>query len=122
MRSNTATAPLPSCLQSLVFLVLFTASCKVRGHSDWSNWCGRVSQWQSGGQVGDRKTVKLGMAGEGALADLLLVDGDPLANLRLIEDPDNNFVVIMKDDELCKDLFSRRSISPSEICERAPAV
>jgi imidazolonepropionase-like amidohydrolase len=31
---------------------------------------------------------KLGVVEEGALADLLLVDGDPLTNLKLIEDPD----------------------------------
>jgi hypothetical protein len=30
---------------------------------------------------------KLGVVEEGALADLLLVDGDPLKNLKLIADP-----------------------------------
>ena len=30
---------------------------------------------------------KLGVVEEGALADLLLVDGDPLADIKLIEDP-----------------------------------
>ena len=49
---------------------------------------------------------KLGVIEEGALADLLLVDGDPLANLKLIEDPDQNFVVIMKDGKLHKNLLS----------------
>ena len=39
----------------------------------------------------------LGVVQEGALADLLLVDGDPIANIKLIEDPAKNFVVIMKD-------------------------
>ena len=39
---------------------------------------------------------KLGVVEAGALADLLLVDGDPLANLDLVADPDRNFVVIMK--------------------------
>lgn len=38
---------------------------------------------------------KLGVVEEGALADLLLVDGDPLENIGLIADPEN-FVVIMK--------------------------
>jgi imidazolonepropionase-like amidohydrolase len=41
---------------------------------------------------------------EGALADLLLVDGDPVANLRLIADPATNFVVIMKDGKIYKNL------------------
>lgn len=45
---------------------------------------------------------KLGVVEEGALADLLLVDGDPLANIKLIEDPAKNFVVIMKDGKVYK--------------------
>lgn len=43
---------------------------------------------------------KLGVVQEGALADLLLVDGDPITDIALIEDPAKNFVVIMKDGEL----------------------
>nr|WP_245576884.1 amidohydrolase family protein [Kaistia adipata] len=46
---------------------------------------------------------KLGRVEEGALADLLLVDGDPLENLALIEDPETNLVVIMKDGLIYKD-------------------
>jgi len=45
---------------------------------------------------------KLGVVQPGALADLLLVDGDPLANIKLIEDPARNFVVIMKDGRIYK--------------------
>jgi imidazolonepropionase-like amidohydrolase len=45
---------------------------------------------------------KLGVVEEGALADLLLVDGDPIANLKLIEDPEKNFLVIMKDGKIFK--------------------
>ena len=45
---------------------------------------------------------KLGVVQEGALADLLLVDGDPIANLKLIEDPARNFLVIMKDGRIYK--------------------
>ena len=37
-----------------------------------------------------------------ALADLLLVNGDPIANIKLIEDPAKNFVVIMKDGQIYK--------------------
>jgi hypothetical protein len=44
----------------------------------------------------------LGVVQPGALADLLLVDGDPLANIKLIEDPAKNFVVIMKDGKIYK--------------------
>ncbi|KPF69126.1 hydrolase [beta proteobacterium AAP99] len=45
---------------------------------------------------------KLGVVEEGALADLLLVEGDPIANIKLIEDPARNFVVIMKDGRIYK--------------------
>lgn len=45
---------------------------------------------------------KLGVVQEGALADLLLVDGDPIANLKLIEDPARNLLVIMKDGRIYK--------------------
>jgi imidazolonepropionase-like amidohydrolase len=45
---------------------------------------------------------KLGVVEEGALADLLLIDGDPLADIKLIEDPAKNFVVIMKDGKIYK--------------------
>jgi len=45
---------------------------------------------------------KLGLVERGALADLLLVDGDPIANIKLIEDPARNFVVIMKDGKIFK--------------------
>lgn len=38
---------------------------------------------------------ELGVVKEGALADLILVDGNPLENLDLVADPDKNFVVIM---------------------------
>jgi hypothetical protein len=45
---------------------------------------------------------KLGVIEEGALADLLLVDGDPLTNIHLIENPGKNFLVIMKDGKIYK--------------------
>ncbi len=46
---------------------------------------------------------KLGVVEEGALADLLLVDGNPLENLELVADPGKNFLVIMKDGRIYKD-------------------
>lgn len=49
---------------------------------------------------------RLGVIEEGALADLLLVDGDPIANIKLIEDPEKNFLVIMKDGKLFKNIVS----------------
>lgn len=47
---------------------------------------------------------KLGVVEEGALADLILVDGDPLADLSLIANPEEKFVVIMKDGKVYKNL------------------
>jgi imidazolonepropionase-like amidohydrolase len=51
---------------------------------------------------------KLGVVEEGALADLLLVDGNPLENIKLVEDPDKNFLIIMKDGKIYKNLLSQR--------------
>lgn len=45
---------------------------------------------------------KLGVVERGALADLLLVDGNPLENINLVADPDKNFLVIMKDGAIYK--------------------
>jgi imidazolonepropionase-like amidohydrolase len=45
---------------------------------------------------------KLGVVEQGALADLLLVDGNPLENINLIADPAKNFKVIMKDGRVYK--------------------
>ena len=47
------------------------------------------------------------MVEQGALADLLLVEGNPLDKLQLIENPDKNFVVIMKDGEIYKNTLVR---------------
>src|SRR6516162_3057901 len=52
-------------------------------------------------------TGKLGVVEEGAIADLLLVDGDPLQNIKLIENPAKNFLVIMKDGKIYKNLTAR---------------
>lgn len=48
---------------------------------------------------------KLGVVEEGAFADLLLVQGDPTANIKLIESPETSFVVIMKDGKIYKNLL-----------------
>jgi len=45
---------------------------------------------------------ELGVVKEGALADLIIVDGNPLKNLDLVADPDKNFVMIMKDGKIYK--------------------
>lgn len=45
---------------------------------------------------------RLGVVEVGALADLLLVDGDPLTDLKLLEDAERNLLVVMKDGRLYK--------------------
>lgn len=50
---------------------------------------------------------RLGVVEEGALADLLLVDGNPIDNIKLIEDPAKNFLVIMKGGKIYKNLLPR---------------
>jgi imidazolonepropionase-like amidohydrolase len=49
---------------------------------------------------------KLGVVEEGAFADLLLIDGNPIENIRLIEDPAKNFLIIMKDGKIYKDALN----------------
>ena len=50
---------------------------------------------------------KLGVIATNALADLLLVDGNPLENINLVADPHRNFVVIMKDGRIFKNTLAR---------------
>src|SRR5215510_9592323 len=49
---------------------------------------------------------KLGVVEEGALADLLLVDGDPITDIKLIEDP-KHLLVIMKDGMIYKNALRK---------------
>jgi imidazolonepropionase-like amidohydrolase len=57
------------------------------------------------GWTGDMNPYKYGTLGvieEGAYADMILVDGNPLEDLNLIRDYANNFKVIMKDGQIWK--------------------
>ncbi|KFL29986.1 hydrolase [Devosia riboflavina] len=47
---------------------------------------------------------RIGLIEEGAYADLLLVDGNPLEDLSLVADPENKFLIIMKDGVIYKDI------------------
>jgi imidazolonepropionase-like amidohydrolase len=49
---------------------------------------------------------RLGVVEEGALADLLLVDGNPLEDLQLLAHPDRTLLVIMKNGTIYKQLTS----------------
>lgn len=50
---------------------------------------------------------KLGEITEGAYADLILVDGNPLKNIQLVANPETNFVLIMKDGVVYKNTLSK---------------
>src|SRR6478752_635553 len=47
---------------------------------------------------------KLGVVEQGAFADLLLVDGNPLDNIMLVADSAKNFLIIMKDGVIYKNI------------------
>lgn len=50
---------------------------------------------------------RLGVVAEGALADLLLVDGDVLADIDLLNDPARTLLVIMKDGRIYRNALPR---------------
>ena len=47
---------------------------------------------------------RIGVIEEGAYADMLLVDGNPLEDLSLVANPEQNFLVIMKDGVIYKNI------------------
>lgn len=47
---------------------------------------------------------RIGIIEEGAYADMLLVDGNPLEDLSLVANPEQNFLVIMKDGVIYKNI------------------
>lgn len=48
---------------------------------------------------------KLGVLEEGAYADMLLVDGDPLQNIELLVDPEKNLLLVIKDGTVFKNIL-----------------
>ena len=52
---------------------------------------------------------QLGTIREGAFADLLVVDGDPLQDARALCQPERNLLLVMKDGEV----YSDRLAAPS---------
>jgi imidazolonepropionase-like amidohydrolase len=45
---------------------------------------------------------KLGVIEEGAYADLLIINGNPLDDITVLTDPERNLVLIMKDGKIYK--------------------
>ena len=58
---------------------------------------------------GNRSPYKgnLGVIEKDALADLILVNGNPLEDIDLLGNPESNFLVIIKDGVVVKDLLSK---------------
>jgi len=54
------------------------------------------------GELHPYRAGPLGVIAEGAYADLVLVDGNPLRDITLLADPDNNLKLIMKDGVIYK--------------------
>jgi imidazolonepropionase-like amidohydrolase len=61
---------------------------------------GEVLTWTGG--MNPYKYGTLGVIEEGAYADLILMDGNPLEDIMLLEDYENNFKLIMKDGKIWK--------------------
>jgi imidazolonepropionase-like amidohydrolase len=74
-----------------------------------------VAATRLGGEI-MMQPQELGLVKEGYLADLLLVDGDPLANITLLQDKDR-ILAVMKDGTFHKqpDVRSARSVMPASV-------
>ena len=54
-----------------------------------------------------RRAGKLGVIEEGALADILLINGNPVEDLTLFHDPEKNLALIMKDGKIYKNALNQ---------------
>jgi imidazolonepropionase-like amidohydrolase len=63
----------------------------------------------------------VGVVEAGAFADLLLVDGDPLAQVDLLASPEQNLLVIMKDGLFYKNILPRQDLPSNNGRRRARA-
>jgi len=64
--------------------------------------CDNAELLKLSGERNPYKDGPLGVIKEGAYADMILVDGNPLQNLKLVADPVKNFDMIMKDGVIYK--------------------
>ena len=74
---------------------IFNTSSEMATHdnAELLSMCNKRNPYQEG---------KLGEISEGAYADMILVDGNPLENIKLIANPDKNFLLIIKDGVVYK--------------------
>jgi imidazolonepropionase-like amidohydrolase len=63
---------------------------------------GNAELFEMAGERNSYRAGRLGVIAEGGWADLILVDGDPSANLSLVANPDRNFRVIIKNGQIVK--------------------
>ncbi|QEV98933.1 amidohydrolase family protein [Microbacterium caowuchunii] len=63
---------------------------------------GNAELFEMAGERNSYRGGKLGVIAEGAWADMILVDGDPLTDLSLIGDPENAFKLIVKGGQVVK--------------------
>ena len=59
------------------------------------------------GKLNPYKEGELGVIKPGAYADLILVDGNPLENIKVLEDYESNFKLIMKDGKVYKNTLDQ---------------
>jgi imidazolonepropionase-like amidohydrolase len=64
--------------------------------------------WSGG--MNPYKYGTLGTVEAGGYADLILVEGNPLDDIKIIEDYDNNFKVIMKDGKIWKNALTQQGV------------
>jgi len=55
---------------------------------------------------------KLGVIEAGAYADVLLINGEPLKDITILEHPDNALALIMKDGKIFKNQLAPASREP----------
>lgn len=63
---------------------------------------GNAALFETAGERNTYRGAKLGVVAEGAWADVLLVERDPLVDLSVIADPETNFSLIVKGGEVIK--------------------
>lgn len=63
---------------------------------------GNAGLFESAGERNSYRSAKLGVIAEGAWADVLLIEGNPIDDLAVIADPEKNLKMILKDGEIYK--------------------
>jgi imidazolonepropionase-like amidohydrolase len=68
-----------------------------------------------------KRSGELGTVAPGALADLVVVDGDPLVNISLLDGQGENLSLIMKDGDLYKNRLPARETAGATRAVRSAA-